>query len=125
MWCSSGFNSRASFILIYVNDMSAFVKNKLLLYADDSVILLTGKDKTVIEKVLSEELQCVSEWLIDNKRSLHLGKTKSVLFGLKISDNSLNISCNRSDIRSTSSVKYFGSLLDNSLTYEEKVNFII
>jgi len=28
--------------LVYVNDMSAVVKNKLLLYADDSGILVSG-----------------------------------------------------------------------------------
>jgi len=30
--------------LIYVNDMSVVVKNKLLLYADDSAILVSGKN---------------------------------------------------------------------------------
>ena len=30
--------------LIYFNDMSAVVKNKLLLYADDSGILVSGKN---------------------------------------------------------------------------------
>ena len=29
--------------LMYVNDMSAVVQNKLLLYADDSAILVAGK----------------------------------------------------------------------------------
>lgn len=36
--------------LIYVNDMSAVVENKLLLYADDSAILVSGKSKMEIEK---------------------------------------------------------------------------
>ena len=82
-------------LLIYVNDTSAVVNNKLLLYADDSVILVTGKDRLQIEKELSKELQSVSEWLVDNKLSLHLGKTESILFGSKIrlkKGSSLNIS---------------------------------
>jgi len=32
--------------LIYVNDMSAVVKNRLLLYADDLAILVSGKKRT-------------------------------------------------------------------------------
>ena len=34
--------------LIYVNDMSAAVKSRLLLYADDSALLVSGKDVKVI-----------------------------------------------------------------------------
>ena len=63
--------------------MQAVVKNKLLLYADDSAILVAGKDRSFIEKELSDELQSVSQWLIDNKLSLHLGKTEANLFGSK------------------------------------------
>lgn len=47
--------------------MSAVVKNKLLLYANDSVILVVGKDKTVLKKVLPKELQSVGKWFIDNQ----------------------------------------------------------
>ena len=57
---------------------------ELLLYADDSAILVTGKYRLQIEQELSKELQSVSEWLVDNKLSLHLGKTESILFGSKI-----------------------------------------
>jgi len=64
--------------------MSAVVNIKLLLYADDSAILVTGKERLQIEQELSKELQPVSEWLVDNKLSLHLGKTESILFGSKI-----------------------------------------
>jgi len=108
--------------------MSAVVNNKLLLYADDSSILVTGKDRLQIEQELSKELQSVSEWLVDNKLSLHLGKTESILFGSKIrfkKGSSLNISCNGTDIKSTSSVKYLGALLDNSLSCDEMVTSLI
>ena len=63
--------------------MPAFVKHKLLLYADDSAILVHGKHIHEVESLLSSELETVSDWLICNKLSLHLGKTESVLFGSK------------------------------------------
>ena len=69
--------------LIYVNDMSAVVENKLLLYADDSAILVPAKSKQEIETRLSHDLDILSQWLICNKLSLHLGKTESILFGSK------------------------------------------
>ena len=69
--------------LIYGNDMSGAVNHKLLLYADDSAILVADKSVSAIEMSLQKELEVVSEWLVDNKLSLHLGKTESILFGFK------------------------------------------
>ena len=37
--------------LIYVNDMSAVVKNKLLLYADDSGIHVAGKNRSQLKRI--------------------------------------------------------------------------
>ena len=46
--------------LIYVNDMKAAVKCKLLLYADDSALLASSSDVSEIEDVLSRELESVN-----------------------------------------------------------------
>ena len=95
--------------LVYVNDMKAAVKCKLLLYADDSALLVSGKDVLEIERILSVELGAVSEWLCENRLSLHLGKAQSILFGSKkrISKCSeLHVTCNGSVIGSESEVTY-------------------
>ena len=63
--------------LCYVNDMSISINSDctLLLYADDSTILFSHRDPQVISKKLGKELESCSNWLVDNKLSLHLGKT--------------------------------------------------
>ena len=50
------------------------VKCKLLLYADDFALIVPGNNAKEIQ--LSNELESIREWLIDNKSSLHLGKTE-------------------------------------------------
>ena len=55
--------------------MPATVKNKLLFYADDSCMLVSGMNKIEIRTLLSDDLKTVSHRLVDNKLSLHLGKT--------------------------------------------------
>ena len=67
---------------LYVNDMvSAVTSCKLMLYADDSALLVSGKDVNTIQSTLSRELESLNDWLCDNRLSLHLGKTESILFG--------------------------------------------
>ena len=95
--------------LVYVNDMKAAVNFKLLLYADDSALLVSGKDVLEIEFILSVELGAVSEWLCENRLLLHLGKTQSIVFGSEkhISKCSeLHVTCNGSVIGSESEVTY-------------------
>ena len=50
--------------LIYVNDMESAVKCKLILYADDSALLVSGKDVKVIQETLGKELCALSSWLL-------------------------------------------------------------
>ena len=58
----------------YVNDMSISIDGdcKLISYADDSAILYTHKDPNVILSKLGNVLEKYSDWLSDNKLSLHL-----------------------------------------------------
>ena len=116
--------------LCYVNDMSLSISSdcKLMLYADDSAILFSHKDVNVISDRLGKELRSCSNWLIDNKLSLHLGKTECILFGSKrnLSKNKvLSINYDNYIIESTSSVKYLGLVLDNTLSSESCANDII
>ena len=104
--------------LIYVNDMESAVKCKLILYADDSALLVSGKDVQVIQETLGKELCALSSWLVDNKLSLHLCKTESILFGSckKICNSpSLDIKCGDTKISSKKSVRYLGVDLEQTL----------
>ena len=63
--------------------MVSSVDCKLLLYADDSALIVSGTDPDSIAIKLGDELDSCRQWLIDNKLSLHLGKTECMLFGTK------------------------------------------
>ena len=95
--------------LIYVNDMKAAVKCKLLLYADDSALLVSGKDVSEVERTLSMDIGAVSEWLCENRLLLHLGKTQSILFGSKkrlTKCSELHVTCDGCVIGSESEAGY-------------------
>ena len=51
--------------LCYINDMPISVRCKLLLYADDSALLVRGMDPNVIARILSENLKsCIAIGLL-------------------------------------------------------------
>ena len=55
---------------------------ELYFYADDLALLVSGKDGDEIESKLRYELQNVNNLLVENKLSIHLGKTESILFAM-------------------------------------------
>ena len=54
---------------------------RLSLYADDSALFFAHRDPAVIANRLGNELANCKRWLIDNRLSLHMGKTECLLFG--------------------------------------------
>ena len=99
--------------------MESAVKYKLILYADDSAIVVSGKDIKVIQETHGKELCALSSWLVDNKLSLHLDKTESILFGSckKICNSpSSDIKCWDTKISSKKSVRYLGVDLEQKLS---------
>jgi len=113
---------------LYVNDMSTAVNCDLSLYADDSMLLISGENVNHVEEALEQEMNEISKWLQANKLSLHLGKTESILFGSvhklkKVSK--MKISCNNVEIEAKSSVKYLGVVLDQDMTGSTMGNNVV
>ena len=67
--------------LLYINDMKSACSCDLILYADDSALLVADSNVSLVESRLSRELKNVNTWLSENRLSFHIGKTESILFG--------------------------------------------
>ena len=104
--------------LIYINDMSISVNCGLSLYADDSALIFAHRDPALIGECLSSELMSCRRWLIDNKLSLHVGKTEAILFGtsrrLK-GVNDFKVTCEGEAVKQVTNVKYLGVTLNSCM----------
>jgi hypothetical protein len=108
--------------------MSISVTVKLLLYADDSILLVPGKDPNVIADSLSQELQSCNKWLIENNLSLHPGKCETILFTSKRKCKKVEsfiVTCNDQTIQGQDNIKYLGSLMDQTLSGLNTVNNLV
>ena len=104
--------------LLYVNDMSASLDCDLSLYADDSALIFSHKDPTFIASHLSAQLASCRTWITDNRLSLHVGKTESILFGssrrLRRVSN-YQITCEGMPVKQVATVTYLGVQLNETL----------
>ena len=90
--------------------------------------MVSHRDVEVIQERLGVELEAVNDWLIDNKLSLHLGKTESILFGSKrklAKHSELNIKCGNSQMMPKSEIKYLGLDIHQSLDGEITADKVI
>ena len=114
--------------LCYVNDMKISVSCQLLLYADDSVLIVSHKDPEVVANRLGKELETCNTWMINNKLSLHLGKTETMLVGSKKKlekVHNFKITCLGQTIEGVKSVKYLGVFLDRCASGELNCQLVI
>ena len=89
---------------------------------------LQGKDTKEIADILSNNLNSCSNWLVDNKLSLHLGKTEAILFGSKRKlkkSNNFQVKCNDTTIKNVNNVKYLGLTLNDNMSGESIVHNIL
>ena len=114
--------------LCYVNDMPMSIDCIMLQYADDNALMISDTCPGKIAKLLSKNLEKCNQWLIDNKLSLHMGKTELILFGtkrkIKRYDDYSITSCGQT-VTATKSVKYLGLEIDNVLSGELMASDII
>lgn len=75
------FNSKAKLaselFLLYVNDIvKSIVHSKIALFADDTLVYISGKNVQNAVNKLNEDLSRINAWLNVNKLKLNVDKTK-------------------------------------------------
>ena len=110
------------FFIVYVNDIKSSLKHcKHLLYADDTVLYITGELQRSTGD-LQSDLSRFKSWCDRNQLTMNIKKTKYVTFGLKtktrkIGNHSLFINDTR--LERVTSYKYLGLTLDMNLNYNK------
>ena len=105
--------------LLYINDLSS-VSERLLsfMFADDTNMLIHGKDVSLLGEEMNRELCKVTTWLKVNKLSLNITKTHSMLFSNspKCTGRKNVIEFDGVIIETVNCTKCLGVIVDNKLT---------
>ena len=111
--------------VVYINNLpDAVINSEVTLYADDTVLYYFSKDPQLLEDKLNEDLLRVAHWLRENKLTLNLDKTKSMIIGSnrKLGNvSSLSLCIFDTDINTVSSFKYLGVMLSTNFTWTDHI----
>ena len=108
------------FFLIYINDLSLFIKNSNLdLYADDSTWYTYGAKSLEVQTNLQSSLNSILDWCTYNNMFVNPTKTKCMLIGPKSKSTSckLELRINNVPIENVESHKILGVHIDKHLSW--------
>jgi len=113
--------------LLYINDIvNASTILFLILFADDTNVLLKGKDIDELIVKMNSELINIINWLNANQLALNIGKTHFIIFrprNKKVIPK-INLSISGVNIECVEMTKFLGVVIDSGLSWSYQINAI-
>lgn len=106
------------FFTIYINDLPRQIHHPMVLFADDSTVLLKCDNNENYENDINYTIKVIINWLNSNNLQINLQKTKIMHFYQRIRINDLNINYNSQDVDRVEVTKFLGILIDSQLTWK-------
>jgi hypothetical protein len=116
------------FFLLYINNLPSIINknNNIVLFADDTSIIVTHTNKLDFKTNLNQTLKDIDTWFNANLLALNLNKSQYIDFH---SRNYSNITSKIADdqiklIKATET-KFLGLIIDDTLTWKQHINYVI
>jgi hypothetical protein len=107
--------------LLYINDLpSATSLLRIVLFAEDSNLVIRGEDPTTLSNIMTAELANFSDWLSANRLLLNSDKTKLIVFRSRKCRKDLEAPAdilNGVELQQTTNESFLGVLLDESMKW--------
>ena len=116
--------------LVYINDLPNCLNEGIpRMFADDTNISFSSNTLSDLKHLINFELQSLNSWLIANKLSLNIAKTKFMVIGSRqrlatFDDPELCVTVNNASVKQVKSALTLGMTLDENLTWRDHVEVI-
>jgi hypothetical protein len=115
--------------LIYINNLLSCTDTlKVVLFADDSNLILKGDDPKILAETLTTELEKVNDWFAANKLLLNPVKTKLIVFKSRKCRRDLTaglVSLNGQILKQVTNESFLGVQLDETLKWYEHTGKVV
>ena len=109
-----------------ISSVSETTQAKIIMYADDTVLLVDNANPSIATDHMQEVLGAVSNWCQLNRMTVNAKKTKHMLVlrnkDLLEDTKHLTVKFDGASLSNVSTYKYLGVDLDRNLTYENAVH---
>ena len=116
--------------IIYINDIVNSCALESVLYADDAAMLLADENVKRLKRTINRELKLLDDWLISNKLTMNMSKTKYMLISntnvLTIKDRKkFKLTIRKYTLHEVDHIKYLGVILDNKLNWSQHIAYLV
>ena len=111
--------------LLYINDLCNVSQVlDFILFADDTNIFFSHKDKYILEKTVNDELLKLTGWCLANKLSINYSKSKFMIFKprQKNLDFDVRFEINNCPIERVKETIFLGVVLDEHLNWKAHIS---
>lgn len=122
--------------LIYINSLCTkeLQNARIITFADDTVLLFSGKSWSEAQSMAEEGISKVAQWLDSNLLTLNLEKTKFITFSIRnqlIANNfqlkvhscsDRGTPCNCYILEKTTNIRYLGIMIDGNLNWDTQID---
>jgi len=113
--------------LIYINDLPLNIQGaKLILYADDTNVLIVDRSQEVLQSKLSSVMEQLEIWFCNNDLVINITKTVAMSFHLSHSKPTFkpHILLQNKDIEYKTEVKFLGLYITENLSWRAHVCYL-
>ena len=111
--------------ILYINDLCRVSKQiKMILFADDTNLILSHNNLKSLTGEINCELKKISSWFKSNKLSLNTQKTNYMLITNKVINEDIRVSIDENSIERVDNTKFLGVYLDDKLKWTKHIAHI-
>ena len=108
--------------IIFINDITKDIQSDILLFADDTSLLASGKNLEDTATILNRDLLKISEWAKNWKINFNAKKSKNMIFSKKEIVNPPQILLNDTPVERVFHHKHLGIYLTSNLDWSMQVS---
>ena len=115
------------FFLLYINNIiNTSTILQLILFADDTNVFVSHKDKDCLTNILNAELDKLSLWFRANSLSLNFKKSKFIVFKpcQKHTNQTIQLLINSQKIDQVKETVFLGVIMDENLNWKSEISHV-
>jgi hypothetical protein len=116
------------FFLLYINDLPKIINriNNMVLFADDTSIIVTDTNKFNFERNLNQTFKDINMWFNANSLTLNFNKTQYVEFRpMNYHNVTTQISYYETKLTNVTESKFLGLIIDSTLLWKQHIDYVI